>query len=399
MDDSQLQQMLEVNVHSRSTLRPLLAMAFVLCIASGSPLTRGYPQIQSQTVVQTKLGPVHGRCTEHTCRWLNIPFAEKIERFARSRPRSEPYEAVGDATFGPACVQFIDMAEYMHMPMAPLPQSEDCLSLNVWSPTAPTGEQLPVMVWIHGGGFLSGSARDADLTGIAAYDGARLAAHGVIVVTLQYRLGVLGFLQQADRTGGANGIADQITALQWVQQHIEQFGGDSSRVTIFGESSGSVSVCALTHSPQAAGLFKRAISQSGACFPSLDLIASTADAARSRAVYLKRLSATDPSLRTMDVRKLVNRTLELFDFSDLFTTASPSVDGAILPDDPVNLDPLPVDAMIGITSYDNPEITKIANGAIRYFSRFLPSAQEILANYPPHTRDRDIVNDACIRYG
>lgn len=370
-------------------LQQLLCVLLSTCTVS----TAAHPISTS-----TGLGAVIGECEEHVCKWLNIPFADKFVRFSPSQPRSEPYKGVGGTTYGPGCFQFMRQ----DVPHAPLPQSEDCLSLNIWAPTTarevrrPT-ELLPVMVWIHGGGFVGGSARDADQKGYGSYDGARLAANGVVVVTLQYRLGIFGFFQSSDGTGGANGLGDQITALQWVKQHIQHFGGDSTQVTIFGESSGSVSVCTLMHLPQAAGLFIQAITQSGACLPSIDLIASTRDAAASRKAYLKRLPATEASLRTMDAHKLVNLTLELYDLTDIFFTAAPSVDGHILPDFPLNLRPLPVSAMVGMTSYDNPEVPNIPGGAAAYFSQFIPSAPTILAKYPAHTRDRDIVSDACLR--
>ena len=148
--------------------------------------------------------------------------------------------------------------------------SEDCLYLNVWTPAAPgTSARLPVMVWIHGGGFVVGSGAEP------RYDGARLAARGVVVVTLNHRLNALGFLAHPELTAesdhrgsGAYGFLDLVAALEWVKRNIAAFGGDPDQVTIAGESAGSHAVSALMASPLAKGLFARAIGESGAMFPS-----------------------------------------------------------------------------------------------------------------------------------
>jgi para-nitrobenzyl esterase len=146
------------------------------------------------------------------------------------------------------------------------PQSEDCLHLNVWVPDVPLKEPLPVMVWIHGGTFVTGGG------GLPIYDGSELARRGgVIVVSLSYRLGPLGFVHLGPFSGEEEdgyvsnaGLLDQIAALEWVQNNIAAFGGDPKRVTVFGESDGSMSIAALLAMPAAKGLFCRAIMQSGA---------------------------------------------------------------------------------------------------------------------------------------
>jgi para-nitrobenzyl esterase len=145
--------------------------------------------------------------------------------------------------------------------------SEDCLYLNVWTPAASAAAKLPVMVWIYGGGFQAGSASEP------RQDGERLATKGVVVVSMNYRLGVFGFFAHPELTresghdaSGNYGFLDQIAALRWVQKNIAAFGGDPSKVTIFGESAGSFSVSAIMASPLARGLFARAIGESGAFF-------------------------------------------------------------------------------------------------------------------------------------
>ena len=144
--------------------------------------------------------------------------------------------------------------------------SEDCLSLNVWTPSRRAGAKLPVMVWVHGGAFETGSAR------MTMYHGANLASRGVVMVTLNYRLGLFGFFGHPQLTEEAKaegvptanyGLMDQLAALQWVKRNIEAFGGDPENVTLFGESAGGVSVLALMTAPSAHGLFHKAIIQSG----------------------------------------------------------------------------------------------------------------------------------------
>jgi para-nitrobenzyl esterase len=145
------------------------------------------------------------------------------------------------------------------------PASEDCLTLNIWTSANNPNDRRPVMVWIYGGGFTGGSG------GLAWYDGEDLAAKGPVIVTLNYRLGSLGFFahpelaKEAGRPGSGNyGMMDAIAALQWVKRNIAGFGGDPNNVTIFGESAGAIMIGALVGSPQAKGLFTRAIAQSGA---------------------------------------------------------------------------------------------------------------------------------------
>ena len=177
----------------------------------------------------------------------------------------QPWQGVRKAdTFGNRCVQarvFADMVFRDGM-------SEDCLYLNVWTPAKGAGEKLPVMVWIYGGGFAAGSTSEP------RQDGENLAQKGVVVVSMNYRLGVFGFLSHPELTkesgrqaSGNYGLLDQIAALQWVKRNIAAFGGDPENVTIFGESAGSFAVSALMASPLTKGLIHKAIGESGAFFP------------------------------------------------------------------------------------------------------------------------------------
>lgn len=148
--------------------------------------------------------------------------------------------------------------------------SEDCLFLNIWKPTRAGERLLPVMLWVHGGGYSFGAGRD--------YDGSVLAdSQGVVVITMNYRLGALGFFSSEQllretsahtataTTGGMNGVLDVVVALQWLHRHVGHFGGDASQITLFGQSAGALSICTLLVSPKAKGLFRRAILESGPC--------------------------------------------------------------------------------------------------------------------------------------
>jgi para-nitrobenzyl esterase len=160
--------------------------------------------------------------------------------------------------FGNHCMQTTPFPDMVYQSQ----ESEDCLYLNVWTPVAVTDYQarLPVMVWIHGGGYYAGSGDEP------RHDGSVLASKGVIVVTINYRLAVMGFLahpeltaESAHKVSGNYGLLDQIAALRWVHDNIAAFGGDAAKVTIFGESAGSLSVSAMVATPLTTGLFVRAI--------------------------------------------------------------------------------------------------------------------------------------------
>ena len=218
--------------------------------------------------VETRHGPVFARERE-TC-WLfaGIPYAAPTsgERRFAAPVAPEPWREPRDATrFGDAAPQL--PGEGL-VAAAPKRMSEDCLRVNVSTPKdAPgAGRRYPVLVWIHGGAFRTGQG------GIPWYDGARFAERGIVTVSINYRLGALGFANLAHLGaghGGAVGILDQIAALEWVRDNIEAFGGDPARVTIAGESAGGMSVGILLGSPRAAGLFRGAIAQSGAAHHTL----------------------------------------------------------------------------------------------------------------------------------
>lgn len=239
--------------------RTLLLAAFTVAAA---------PALAQAPVVDAPSGAVQGRREAELDVFRGIPYAQPPVKAMRWRPpaplpRWPGVRAAND--FGPACVQPQSRTPSVYSPAEPLPVSEDCLTLNIWAPAdarkAPA--PLPVFVWIHGGALTTGSSREA------MYDGKRLADQGVIVVSINYRLGVLGFLAHAglsaespQKVSGNYGVLDQIAALSWVRHNIAAFGGDPANVTVAGESAGGLSVMYLMQSPLARGLFAKAIAQS-----------------------------------------------------------------------------------------------------------------------------------------
>ncbi|WP_412515490.1 carboxylesterase family protein [Actinomadura madurae] len=203
-------------------------------------------------IAETVAGRVRGVAAGPVTAYLGIPYAE-AGRFAAPRP-VRPWAGVRDASApGPAAPQPPSRLERV-MGGFDVPQDERCLSLNVWRPP---GDGHPVLIFLHGGGFTSGSG------GLPWYDGAELAAAGdVVVVTVGYRLGVLGFLRLSGVAGGNLGLRDQLAALTWVRHNISGFGGDPGNVTVAGQSAGAQSILALLSGGHARGLFGRAILQS-----------------------------------------------------------------------------------------------------------------------------------------
>ena len=242
-------------------LPPCILIPALVALSLGSRITSAAPT--EPIVTQSgRICGVQDRRNRGAFAYLGIPYAKApVGELRWKAPQPvEPWEGVRDCTrFGPSCLQ----------PAAGIireiqgRQDEDCLYLNVWT-AGSAGDERPVMVWIHGGGFAIGSGAHA------VHNGRHFAASGAVLVTINYRLGPFGFLSHpalsAESGAGASGnygLMDQIAALEWVQRNIAAFGGDPDNVTIFGESAGGMSVACLLASPLAKGLFHRAIMQSG----------------------------------------------------------------------------------------------------------------------------------------
>lgn len=217
-----------------------------------------------QPTVRIQQGVLTGRADAEVAAFKNIPYAAPPTAERRWRPPgpAPTWQGQRDASaYGPLCIQAPPNGD---PGVGPLPMSEDCLNLNVWRPIS-AAQLAPVMVWIHGGGLVNGSGT------APLYDGTSLAKRGMVVVTLNYRLGRLGFFDHpalaaerpAAEAAGNYGLMDVTAALKWVRANIAAFGGDPKNVTIFGESAGGAIVTRLMISPPARGLFDRAIVQSG----------------------------------------------------------------------------------------------------------------------------------------
>ena len=286
--------------------------------------------------------------------FLGIPYAKPPIgrlRFAKPKPITA-WKGLRDASrFGHQCIQFKPNSTRTPWISSEDNMSEDCLTLNIWSPegASSSGEDRhPVMVWFHGGAFFSGS------TDLPIYDGRTLAALGqVVVVTVNYRLGVYGFLDaRSTRAPGNQGLHDQVTALQWVKENIRNFGGDENQVTIFGQSAGAISVGLHYLSPLSRNLFRRGILQSGS--PTVSRLFYERDPGvvdvknklPQLAVLTGCLSSTDLYLKT-PLDKIIS-CLKLVD-ADLLTSAQnhliqelslsfgPSAGDDFLPDLPINI--------------------------------------------------------------
>jgi len=233
--------------------------------------------------------------------FFGLPYAAPPVGDLRWRAPEPPaaWSGIRDATkFGNRCEQWHVWDDYIFTDAGP---SEDCLYLNIYAPkAAEQGSTLPVMVWIHGGGFLAGAASEPRYTNPA------LVAKGVIVVTLNYRLNVFGFLASDDLAkeqgghSGNYGLMDIVAALRWVKANIAAFGGDANNVTIFGESAGSFAVSALTVVPAASGLFEKIIGESGAFFGSAIPMTTAGERAKRDQAFVASLGATNlEELRAM----------------------------------------------------------------------------------------------------
>ena len=244
----------------------LLTLAACLAAPLGCASDRS-PQVKIDT------GTIAGKVEGAVHAFLGIPYAAPPVAELRWKPPAPAakWDGVRQAqTFGARCMQGPIYSDMIFRDPGP---SEDCLTLNVWTPAPSSQNKLPVMVWIHGGGYQAGATSEP------RQDGQFLAQRGVVLVSMNYRLGIFGFFALPElaaesarnslgNSAGNYGLLDQVAALAWVQRNIAAFGGDPENVTIFGESAGSWSVSALMASPLAHGLFVKAIGESGAAIPS-----------------------------------------------------------------------------------------------------------------------------------
>ena len=335
-----------------------LAAALAVC-AQNNPL-----------VVATSGGKVRGRARPGGgAEFLGIPYAEPPLGGLRWRPPvpAQPWAGIRDATaFGAACPQPMLSGDWNRFDVER--SNEDCLFLNVIAPArppakplpVPPAKPLPVMVLLHGGANLGGSASTE------LYKNGPLPEHGVVLVTLNYRLGVFGFLahpaltsESAHHASGNYGLMDQILALHWVRENIAQFGGDPNNITLFGQSAGSMDTGMLMTSPLARGLFQKAISESGAAFsPPVIPLAEAEHTGEAALAALKLPSGADGirELRKIPARELIARLGPLaIRWPGGFT---PDIDGWVMPRSPAAVfaagGEAPIPLLLGTTSREFP---------------------------------------------
>jgi len=281
--------------------------------------------------IKTKSGTVEGKQAGPVRAFLGIPYAAPPLGDLRWKPPmpAAKWKGVRKATdFGARCMQ---SPVFSDMVFRDPGGSEDCLTLNVWTPSKPANDKLPVMVWIYGGGFVAGATSEQ------RQDGTVLARQNVVVVSMNYRLGIFGFfvhpqlaVESGRNSAGNYGLLDQVAALHWVQENIAGFGGDPSNVTIFGESAGSFSVSALMASPLAKGLFHKAIGESGGAFSSSGLRFEPLQMREEKDSKLASSTlgvSTLSELRAIPAQKL----LDAFFKPDGDFDFGPNIDGYFLP--------------------------------------------------------------------
>nr|WP_246231242.1 carboxylesterase family protein [Mycolicibacterium sediminis] len=304
-------------------------------------------------VVSTATGAVRGVVAPDHRFFGGLPYAAPPTGPLRFEPPAPPasWGGVRDATrLGPRCIQDIGDLEMGRQ------TDEDCLRLNVWTPPV-SNEKRPVMVWIHGGAFINGSS--------GIYDSRWMTTRGdVVVVTINYRLGALGFLAHpalgAPGAVGNYGLADQQAALRWVRDNIEEFGGDPDRVTIAGESAGGMSVCDHLVAPGSRDLFRGAIIQSGPCQAQLPL----ARAERISVDYARDVGCADPATAAACLRALpVNR---LRDPVDYFRIGDDALSGPV-----TGTSVLPVDPMVAFAAGDAARVPVLIGSNRDEFTLFM----------------------------
>jgi len=385
-------------IHLKSTIAiEILSLATLVLLTSAA----------IAETVKVEGGLLKGTVEDGLSVYRGIPYAAPPIGDLRWRPPqlAPKWEGVRAADqFGRACVQ-------TNAAIADLPApSEDCLYMNVWTPAENAGEKLPVLVWIHGGGFVAGAPVEK------LYYGEWLAKKGVVVVSIAYRLGVFGFLAHSElsaesihHVSGNNGILDMIAGLQWVQKNISAFGGDPKKVTIQGESAGAAAVSILCASPLTKGLFRGAIAESGATFGLVRAGASfgeaepLASAEKKAAEWLSSIGVSNIA----ELRKIPAETLQTM-IPHQFGFARPNVDGWVIAGDQYKLyesgkyNDVPV--LTGYNSdegllFGNPKSQEAYVQSVR--ERYQHFADKILAAYPgggtpaEQRTARDLISDSA----
>lgn len=385
------------------TFNPFRAGAFVGALV----LSFTAQAVAAQAVVSTSGGEVRGVVKGDAQEFLGIPYAAPPVgelRWREPQPATA-WQGTRDASaFGPACHQGVPApwgpytAEFLAAP----PMSEDCLTLNVWKPKG-AATNLPVLVFIHGGGFGGGAGS------LPIYDGAKLAAKGAVVVTINYRVGVLGFMAHPALTAesplgssGNYGLLDQIAALKWVRANAARFGGDAGNVTVSGESAGAASVADLMVSPMASGLFDKAIAFSGASM-AVD-VPSLAKNEKIGADLAAKLGKTSiAQMREVPAEALIEATRYVPGANSGPPTLRfvPNVDGKVVPFDPVRASgpvasPVPLITGFNAAEMIDPSVRTPAQFETAVRARYGDFADRLLALYPHATEAEAVASNALL---
>jgi para-nitrobenzyl esterase len=371
----------------------ILVAGFIYLLAGCSEKSSNNPEF-GECIVKTDAGYVKGLNENGILTYRGIPYAAPPVGDLRWRPPAEvePWDGVLDATsYGAVCPQ---------EPSDDVPLSkmdESCLFLNVWTPEHASDEKLPVMVFIHGGSWESGAGS------FSLYDGKALAKKGVVIVTINYRLGVLGFLVHPDLakesgndSSGNYGFLDQMAALKWVQRNIGAFGGDPSRVTAFGESAGGNSILALIVSPLSKGLFQQAIAQSGPLWSDGVTISVFIPRDEGEAYgegFAQEIGFYSISqMRKLDAKVIVNSAFgPLSRFWHIYGLRfKPVVDGWVIPEEPKTVfeqGRVAVPLIIGSNSDEGTVLATDVNMTVPEYEQFITDhfgagAPQVLAKYP-----------------
>ncbi len=307
-------------------------------------------------------GRIRGSTEGGIWSYKNIPFADAPVGPLRWRPPQPAvdWEGVRDCrNFGPGAPQIVPETLSLFGATGDTVQSEDCLQLNIWTPSPDPQAKLPVMVWLHGGGFRTGMASHP------MYNGSELAKRGVVVVTINYRLNLFGMYAHPELTkesgNGASGnysLMDQVAAFRWVRENIATFGGNADNVTAFGESAGARSISTLLTSPLCVGLFDKGICESGAA---ADVSFSLESRERIGVEIAGRLGADSlDDLREIPVSQMLAELDQL--------NANPIIDGHVIPEDPVEMyrqgrqQNIPL--IVGINGDEGTLFTKLSGASI-----------------------------------
>ncbi len=375
-------------------------IAIALAITLAAPA-----YVHAQAVVTTTLGEVRGTPQGRAEAFLGIPYAAPpvgANRWREPQPAAR-WQGVRDGSkIGSSCQQGVPApwGPYTMEFLAEGAMSEDCLTLNLWKPRG-AAKRLPVLVFIHGGGFGGGSGS------LPIYGGAKLAAQGAVVITLNYRVGVFGFMAHPALTvesplgsSGNYGLLDQIAALHWIKANAASFGGDPANITVSGESAGAASVADLIVSPRAKGLFAKAIAFSGASM-AIDVppLSTSEQIGKDLAASLGAMTLAD--MRAIPAEKLVEATRYVPGSGPPRLLFVPNVDGKVVPFDPARASgpvasPVPLISGYNSAEMIDPAIRTPAQLEVALRARYGAFAERLLALYPHATDAQAIASNALI---